>query len=184
MRSSSHGALSPDALRRLRSNSSDHAGEHSSDHYSHHLARKPLPRLQQLAIDPRTDDATIPGRLDVLLNRYFDHSESNHLSINSRTNFSKYLQDFYTIANPGNAQRLQRQAFYRASVPATSSPLRNQRLPLLLRMPPSSQWPRPHDPSGPLAQTKESEDANTTPISNLSIIFKPTLVPSDPGLRL
>lgn len=38
-----------------------------------------------------------------MLDRYFTHAESSHLSINSRTNFSKYLQDFYTIANEVNA---------------------------------------------------------------------------------
>ena len=45
--------------------------------------------------------------LDDLLQTYFNATEYRHLSIPSRTNFSKYLQSYYQIANDYSAQKFQ-----------------------------------------------------------------------------
>lgn len=85
----------------------DQAGGHPSEHYSHRLWSVSHTRLLQDFNNWRSIHAPeMPQSqddLNTMLDRYFTHAESSHLSINSRANFSKYLQDFNTIANEVNA---------------------------------------------------------------------------------
>ena len=55
----------------------------------------------------RPQSPTTKAELDHILQQYFDEDTSNHLSATSRTNFSKYMLDFYDVANTYAAQKLQ-----------------------------------------------------------------------------
>lgn len=90
-------------------------GDHPNESHRHRLAREILQishtgLLQDFnnwrSIDhpqaPRTKED-----LDLLLQQYFDTDTDNHLSMNSRTNFAKYMLDFYDVANSCSAQKLQ-----------------------------------------------------------------------------
>ncbi len=136
----------------------DQDGHHSSEEFSHRLAKDILDihhtglfqdfnnwRSIYAPMMPQSQE-----ELDDLLEKYFNTAESSHLSIPSRTNFSKYLQSYYQIANTYRDLQcptipvpiLQEeicQTLHHANVPTAIAPQRGQHIPLLLGVPPSSQ---------------------------------------------
>ena len=93
----------------------DCEGRHSSEDISHQLAKDILDihhtgLFQDFHNWRSINSPTMPQSqkdLDDLLQTYFNATEYRHLSIPSRTNFSKYLQSYYQIANDYNAQKFQ-----------------------------------------------------------------------------
>ena len=107
----------------------DCEGRHSSEDISHQLAKDILDihhtgLFQDFHNWRSINSPTMPQSqkdLDDLLQTYFNATEYRHLSIPSRTNFSKYLQSYYQIANDYNAQKFQCQYTARSVLPNTSS---------------------------------------------------------------
>ena len=93
----------------------DCEGRHSSEDISHQLAKDILDihhtgLFQDFHNWRSINSPMMPQSqkdLDDLLQTYFNATEYRHLSIPSRTNFSKYLQTYYQIANDYSAQKFQ-----------------------------------------------------------------------------
>ena len=143
-------------------------GSHPNESYGDRLAREILYITHTGLLQDfnnwksihRPQPPTTKEELDRTLQRYFDDDTSNHLSMTPRTNFSKYMLDFYDVANTYTAQKMQCQYCKKRFAKHFLMPM----YPKLLHRtdantylfcwgwPPSSQWPRSHDPPWPMAE--------------------------------
>ena len=127
----------------------------------------------------RPQSPTNKTELDHMLQQYFDEDTSNHLSATSRTNFSKYMLDFYDVANTYAAQKLQCQYCKKRFAKHFLMPM----YPKFLHRNDTNTYMfcwgclqaangRDHmiHPGPWLNTTQDSEDANIAPILDLSVV--------------
>ena len=127
----------------------------------------------------RPQSPTTKAELDHILQQYFDEDTSNHLSATSRTNFSKYMLDFYDVANTYAAQKLQCQYCKKRFAKHFLMPM----YPKFLHRNDTNTYMfcwgclqaangRDHmiHPGPWLNTTQDSEDANIAPILDLSVV--------------
>ena len=164
-------------------------GDHPNESHRHRLAREILQishtgLLQDFnnwrSINhpqaPRTKED-----LDLLLQQYFDTDADNDLSMNSRTNFAKYMLDFYDVANSCSAQKLQCQYckkhfakhFLMPMYPKIFHRCDNNTFNFCWGCLQAANG-RDHmiHPGPWLNTTQQSEAANTSPVPDLSIVDK------------
>ena len=162
-------------------------GSHPNESYGDRLAREILYITHTGLLQDfnnwksihRPQPPTTKEELDRTLQRYFDDDTSNHLSMTSRTNFSKYMLDFYDVANTYTAQKMQCQYCKKRFAKHFLMPM----YPKLLHRTDANTYlfcwgclqaanGRDHmiHPGPWLNTTKESEDANMTPILDLSLV--------------
>ena len=162
-------------------------GSHPNESYGDNLAREILYITHTGLLQDfnnwksihRPQPPTTKEELDHTLQRYFDDDTSNHLSMTSRTNFAKYMLDFYDVANTYTAQKLQCQYCKKRFAKHFLMPM----YPKLLHRTDANTYlfcwgclqaanGRDHmiHPGPWLNTTKESEDANMTPILDLSLV--------------
>ena len=161
-------------------------GSHPNESYGDRLAREILYITHTGLQDfnnwrsiHRPQSPTTKEELDHILQRYFDEDTSNHLSMTSRTNFAKYMLDFYDVANTYTAQKLQCQYCKKRFAKHFLMPI----YPKLLHRTDANTYlfcwgclqaanGRDHmiHPGPWLNTTKESEDANLAPVHDLSVV--------------
>ena len=130
----------------------DCEGRHSSEDISHQLAKDILDihhtgLFQDFHNWRSINSPTMPQSqkdLDDLLQTYFNATEY------------ELLPDCQRLQCPEISVPILQEAFcqtlHHANVSPTLTPQRGQHIPLLLGMPPSSQWPGSHDPPRTMAQ--------------------------------
>ena len=176
-----------DAVRQGLLPATDQDGHHHEEDFSHRLAKDILDihhtgLLQDFNNWRSIHAPSMPQSqedLDQLLERYFNTSDSTHLSIPSRTNFSKYLQSYYDIATTYSAQKFQCQYCKKRFAKHFTMPMYPQSLHRSESNTYIFCWGCLQAANGQdhmihpgpwLNTTSESEASNTSPVANLNII--------------